>query len=74
MITVRKAEDIYQAQGEIENGTFTGRWHFSFGEYYDPRYIQFGTLRDAAMIVGEPGLHLKAQEDAELLFVVVGLK
>jgi hypothetical protein len=45
MITVRKAEDIYQAQGEIENGTFTGRWHFSFGEYYDPDYIQFGTLR-----------------------------
>jgi len=45
MITVRKAEDIYQARGEIENGTFTGRWHFSFDEYYDPGYLQFGTLR-----------------------------
>jgi redox-sensitive bicupin YhaK (pirin superfamily) len=45
MITVRKAEEIYQAQGEIKNGTFTGRWHFSFGEYYDPNYVQFGTLR-----------------------------
>ncbi len=45
MITVRKAEDIYQAQGEIENGTFHGRWHFSFGEYYDSHYIHFGTLR-----------------------------
>jgi hypothetical protein len=44
MITVRKAEDIYQAEGEIENGTFQGRWHFSFGEYYDPRYKGFGTL------------------------------
>jgi len=29
---------------------------------------------DAAMIVREPELPLKAQEDAELLFVVVGLK
>lgn len=45
MITVRKAQDIYQAQGEIENGTFEGRWHFSFGEYYDHRYMHFGTLR-----------------------------
>jgi redox-sensitive bicupin YhaK (pirin superfamily) len=45
MIATRKAKDIYQAQGEIENGTFEGRWHFSFGEYYDPRYRSFGTLR-----------------------------
>ena len=29
---------------------------------------------DAAMIVGEPKVRLKAEEDAELLFVVVGLK
>jgi redox-sensitive bicupin YhaK (pirin superfamily) len=45
MITVRSAEDIYQAEGRIENGTFTGRWHFSFAEYYDPHYVQFGALR-----------------------------
>ncbi len=44
-ITVRKADEIYQAEGEIMNGTFHGRWHFSFGEYYDPRYERFGTLR-----------------------------
>ncbi len=44
-ITVRRAEEIYQAEGEIENGTFHGRWHFSFGDYYDPRYERFGTLR-----------------------------
>ena len=29
---------------------------------------------DAAMIVGEPEVRFKAREDAELLFVVVGLK
>jgi quercetin 2,3-dioxygenase len=45
MITVRKRESICQTQGEIQNGTFFGRWHFSFGEYYDPQYLQFGTLR-----------------------------
>lgn len=45
VIIVRKPETIYQIRGEIENGTFHGRWHFSFGDYYDPRYTHFGTLR-----------------------------
>lgn len=45
MITVRQPEDIYKAHGGIENGTFTGRWHFSFDEYYDSKYTQFGSLR-----------------------------
>ncbi|MCL5951704.1 MAG: pirin family protein [Chloroflexi bacterium] len=34
-----------QAEGEIENGTFHGRWHFSFDQYDDPKYVHFGTLR-----------------------------
>src|SRR5437867_10874395 len=45
MITIRKPEDIPLASGVIENGTFLGRWHFSFGEYYDPESMGFGTLR-----------------------------
>lgn len=45
MITIRNLDTIYQAHGEIENGTFHGRWHFSFGDYYDPEYTHFGTLR-----------------------------
>lgn len=45
MVILRKAKDIYQAKGRIENGTFHGRWHFSFGEYDDPQYAYFGTLR-----------------------------
>lgn len=45
MITIRKSEDIYQAEGDIQGGTFHGRWHFSFDEYHDPEYMQFGTLR-----------------------------
>ena len=45
MMTVRKAESIYVAEGRIENGTFQGRWHFSFGDNYDPEHMHFGTLR-----------------------------
>ena len=45
MITVRKPEEIYQARGTIQNGTFEGRWHFSFDTYRDPAYIHFGSLR-----------------------------
>ncbi|VVB96403.1 Pirin [uncultured archaeon] len=44
MITVRNPESIYQASGQIQNGTFHGRWHFSFDQYYDPEYTHFGTL------------------------------
>ena len=45
MITIRKPADIYLASGVIEDGTFLGRWHFSFGEYHDPENMGFGALR-----------------------------
>lgn len=45
MIVLRSADQIYQARGQIENGTFQGRWHFSFDMYNDPEFVQFGTLR-----------------------------
>jgi hypothetical protein len=44
-LIVRKPESIYQAGGEIKNGTFRGRRHFSFDEYQDPEYVHFGSLR-----------------------------
>ena len=44
-IIIREPEAIYQAHGAIQNGTFHGRWHFSFDQYYDPEYTHFGTLR-----------------------------
>jgi quercetin 2,3-dioxygenase len=44
-ITLRPAESIYRASGEIQNGTFRGRWHFSFDSYWDPRHSHFGNLR-----------------------------
>ncbi len=45
MVVVRDPRSIYQARGRIENGTFEGRWHFSFDEYHDPQHMRFGTLR-----------------------------
>lgn len=45
MLIVREPEEIYQADGAIQNGTFTGRWHFSFGAYFDPENTSFGALR-----------------------------
>lgn len=45
MIAVRRPEAIYTSGGQIENGSFFGRWHFSFGPYRDDQYIGFGSLR-----------------------------
>ncbi|HUI45574.1 MAG TPA: pirin family protein [Nitrospirota bacterium] len=45
MVQVRDPNKIYQIDGEIENGSFHGRWHFAFGDYYDPRFKDFGELR-----------------------------
>jgi redox-sensitive bicupin YhaK (pirin superfamily) len=30
---------------DVDGGWFRARWHFSFDTYYDPEYMQFGTLR-----------------------------
>jgi redox-sensitive bicupin YhaK (pirin superfamily) len=45
MIAVRRSEAIYTSGGQIENGSFFGRWHFSFGPYRDDSYSGFGCLR-----------------------------
>jgi len=44
-IAVRPANTLYQASGRIQDGTFRGRWHFSFDMYSSPRYNNFGNLR-----------------------------
>ncbi len=45
VIRVRPSNTIHVAKGEIENGTFQGRWHFSFDDYFDPGFMNFGPLR-----------------------------
>ncbi len=40
-ITIRRDEEI----SDVEGGWFRARWHYSFDSYFDPAYVQFGTLR-----------------------------
>ena len=40
-IQVRRDGEIYG----IEGGWFAARWHFSFDQYYDPRFQNFGNMR-----------------------------
>ena len=42
MIVIRSPESIFQAHSTIQNGTFQGRWHFSFDQYDDPEHTNFG--------------------------------
>ncbi len=44
-IALRHANTLYQASRRIQDGTFRGRWHFSFDMYNSPRYNNFGNLR-----------------------------
>jgi quercetin 2,3-dioxygenase len=41
VIEIRRDGDIYDKEG----GWFRARWHFSFDEYRDPEWVQFGSLR-----------------------------
>jgi redox-sensitive bicupin YhaK (pirin superfamily) len=45
MIVVREPVSIYQVEVPIKDGVCRGRWHFSFAEYFDPQYMNFGPLR-----------------------------
>jgi len=40
-LTIRRDAEI----SDVDGGWFRARWHFSFDTYYDPDYVQFGTLR-----------------------------
>jgi redox-sensitive bicupin YhaK (pirin superfamily) len=41
MINVRREAEIYSKEG----GWFHARWHFSFDDYVDSNWMQFGSLR-----------------------------
>jgi quercetin 2,3-dioxygenase len=54
-VVVRSPESIYRASGDVQNGTFRGRWHFSFDSYWDPAHTNFGNLRVLNDDVLSPG-------------------
>ena len=41
MMKVRRDHEI----SDVDGGWFRARWHYSFDTYFDPDYVQFGTLR-----------------------------
>lgn len=45
MIDVREPESIYRVEVPVQGGVCHGRWHFSFGDYFDPDQVHFGPLR-----------------------------
>jgi hypothetical protein len=41
MLKIRRDHEI----SDVDGGWFRARWHYSFDTYFDPEYVQFGTLR-----------------------------
>jgi redox-sensitive bicupin YhaK (pirin superfamily) len=41
VIKIRRDEEI----SDVDGGWFRARWHYSFDTYFDPGYMQFGTMR-----------------------------
>jgi redox-sensitive bicupin YhaK (pirin superfamily) len=41
LLKIRSDREIH----DVEGGWFRARWHYSFDDYVDPEYVQFGTLR-----------------------------
>ena len=41
MMKIRRDHEI----SDVDGGWFRARWHYSFDTYFDPEYVQFGTLR-----------------------------
>ncbi len=41
MMKIRREDEI----SDVDGGWFRARWHYSFDTYFDPEYVQFGTLR-----------------------------
>jgi redox-sensitive bicupin YhaK (pirin superfamily) len=58
-LAIRMLESIYRANGPVQNGTFSRRWDFRFGYYYEAKFVNFGALRvfnDDILLPGDQAL------------------
>jgi len=69
MIRVIKSADRYNAN----MGWLDARWHFSFGDYHDPKNLHFSSLRvfNDDWIAGGGGFGLHPHRDMEIITVVL---
>jgi redox-sensitive bicupin YhaK (pirin superfamily) len=71
-ISIRRDDEIYR----IDGGWFSARWHFSFDQYRDPEYMEFGNLRvfnDDRLIPGAIWPMHPHRDIEGLTYVVEGL-
>ena len=71
-ITIRRDDEI----NDVDGDWFRARWHYSFDSYFDPAYVQFGTLRvfnDDRLIPGAIWPMHPHRDIEGLTYVVEGL-
>ena len=69
MITVIPSEDRHH----MDAGWLDTRWHFSFGDYYDPKNLHFSALRvfNDDWVKGGGGFDLHPHKDMEIVTVML---
>jgi redox-sensitive bicupin YhaK (pirin superfamily) len=69
MITTIASADRYHA----DHGWLDTRWHFSFGDYYDPKNMHWGALRvfNDDIVQGGGGFDMHPHRDMEIITYMI---
>ena len=69
MINIRKSND----RGQADHGWLNTRFTFSFGDYFDPKHLQFRTLRvmNDDRVAGAGGFPMHRHREMEIVTYVL---